>query len=138
MEHLLFQLKKPRFIWISPRGFSSCLCMWHLKTVYIICPTGLWQLFRPLYIHLSFRCEKCVINQDKLWKKYHSLTSSSSFTTSWEHFMTECNLPVEPMVYQHVTDELFDMLIKIYVTPLVTCADLQCQNLTYETENAVR
>lgn len=52
--------------------------------------------------------------------------------------MTECNLPVEPMVYQHVTDELFDMLIKIYVTPLVTCADLQCQNLTYETENAVR
>ena len=32
-----------------------------------------------------------------------------------EHLTTELNLPMEPMVYQHV--KLFDMLIKDTVTP---------------------
>ena len=52
--------------------------------------------------------------------------------------MTELNLAVEPMVYQRTTDEIFDIHIKNAITPLIACSDVQCQNLTYEEENAVR
>ena len=52
--------------------------------------------------------------------------------------MAELDLSVEPMFYQHLTDELFDMLIKNTVKPLIICSELQCQSLTYEEENAVR
>ena len=92
------------FVRVGPQDGVCRLSNWLIPTLQTV-------------IDQSFKRKKGVVNQDKLWSKYHIVTSSSSFITTWENFMAEFNLSVESMFYQHVTDELFDMLIKNTVNP---------------------
>ena len=62
--------------------------------------------------------KKDVINQEKPWSKYHQVTSSERFKISWETFLSDLQLEKEPVFYQHVTDETFDILIKKAVIPV--------------------
>jgi len=81
---------------------------------------------------------KDTINQDKLWSKYHETTSSEGFKNSWEKFLTDLQLDKEPLFYQHVTDETFDMLIKKTVVVAEEAPANYPKPLTFEEENAVR
>ena len=81
---------------------------------------------------------KDIINQEKLWNKYHMIISSESFKISWETFLSDLQLEKEPVFYQHVTDETFDILIKKAVVPIAAPMTNSPVSLTYEEENAVR
>ena len=52
------------------------------------------------------------MNKEKLWINYHELTASKLFVTKWEAFLVECSVKVPPLLYQHITDELFEDIIK--------------------------
>ena len=83
-----------------------------------------------------------MINQDKLWSKYHELTISEIFNVTWKQFLGQCELDQEPMLYQHITDELFEMCIKDEVCLTseedVCSEDHMATCLTFEEENAIR
>jgi len=82
-----------------------------------------------------------VINQGNLWKKYHQLTISESLNVTWKQFLGLCKLDKGPMLYQHVTDELFEMRIKDVVCPSSddVCSEVTTVTcLTFEEANAVR
>lgn len=53
------------------------------------------------------------MNKEKLWISYHELTASKLFVTKWEAFLVDCSGKVPPLLYQHITDELFEDIIKI-------------------------
>ena len=82
--------------------------------------------------------KKDVINQEKLWSKYHQVTSSNSFKISWETFLSDLQLENEPVFYQHLTDETFDILVKRAVAPVPEPLMNSPKPFTYEEENAIR
>ena len=86
----------------SPSAICKELADWLITTLQEVIETSKRQRGK----------RKDTINQEKLWSKYHETTSSDNFKESWEKFLTDLQLDQEPMFYQHVTDETFDMLIK--------------------------
>ena len=61
---------------------------------------------------------------------------------TWKQFLGLCELDKEPMLYQHITDELFEMRIKDVVCPSSdgdVCSEVTTVTcLTFEEANAVR
>jgi len=83
-----------------------------------------------------------VLNDERLWSMYHQLSISKSFQETWEKYLSSHNLKKEPMLYQHITDELFDLLIKEHVTSNFNLQGNVTQEtdvpLSFEEENTVR
>ena len=52
------------------------------------------------------------IHKEKLWISYQELTNSKLFVTKWEAFLANVSGIVPPLLYQHITDELFEDIIK--------------------------
>ena len=52
------------------------------------------------------------INKEKMWIRFHELTSSRGFITKWERFIDNLSVAVPPLLYQHLTDEIFEGSIK--------------------------
>ena len=52
------------------------------------------------------------MNKEKMWISYHELTASKLFATEWEVFLVKCSEKVPPLLYQHITNELFEDVIK--------------------------
>ena len=52
------------------------------------------------------------MNKEKMWISYHELTASKLFVTEWEVFLVKCSEKVPPLLYQHITDELFEDVIR--------------------------
>ena len=53
-----------------------------------------------------------LINPEKLWRMYHQCASSSTFRLKWEVFLAMAQQPLEPLLYQHVTDIIFEAVVK--------------------------
>ena len=81
-----------------------------------------------------------IFNQEKLWSTFQQTTLSSSFEEKWATYLMSVGLAEEPLFYQHITDKVFNLLIKQNVTipdkesMLEEYEDL----LTFEEENAVQ
>ena len=104
------------------------------------------QFANWLVCELQGILEKCkrksdgLFNQEKLWSTFHQTTLSPSFEEKWETYLISVGLAKEPLFYQHITDEVFNLLIK----QNIKIPDKECmleeyeQMLTFEEENAVR
>ena len=82
-----------------------------------------------------------LINEEKLWSTYHNLRTSTSFEQTWENFLEKQKLAKEPLLYQHITDKAFELLIQKNVpseSSRVRERSEELQRLTFEEENAVR
>ena len=81
------------------------------------------------------------MNKEKMWISYHELTASKLFVTKWEVFLVKCSEKVPPLLYQHITDELFEDVIKKTFemsTKLSACASAaNVEALSNEEENAI-
>ena len=80
------------------------------------------------------------INRETLWIKFHELTSSEDFITKWEEFVKNLNTTVPPLLYQHLTDEIFEGVIKKFCGPLTsnnTAPKEDTVVLSNEEENAI-
>ena len=82
-----------------------------------------------------------VLNDERLWSKYYQLSILQSFQDTWEKYLSSNNLKKEPMLYQHLTDELFDLLIKEHVSRNFNLQANLAQEtdvpLSFEEENTV-
>ena len=77
-----------------------------------------------------------LINSEKLWSMY---TCSSAFRLKWEEFLTMAKQPNGPLLYQHVTDIMFESVVKEVVAPEeVTDENEYIGAFTFEDENAVQ
>lgn len=79
------------------------------------------------------------INRDKLWVNYHNLISINEFSSKWNDFCDKMEVPMMPLLYQHITDEVFEFLLREefeFVEP-TGIEEEQVISLTYEEENAV-
>ena len=52
------------------------------------------------------------LNRDRLWKSFFSIRSSSSFIARWTAFLESASVVATPVLYQHLTDLTFRMLIR--------------------------
>ncbi len=80
------------------------------------------------------------IEREKMWATYYEIRCSSAFRKQWSEFLQESvKVIVEPVFYQHVTDDFFRSPIeKKFVTSRSVQADFAPTELTYEESNALR
>lgn len=60
---------------------------------------------------VSSKTKSLHYNKDKIWRGYFLLRTSESFIKQWTTFLATCTVPVEPVLYQHLTDILFRRFI---------------------------
>lgn len=103
------------------------------------------QFARWLIGELKDILEKCkrkngLFNQEKLWSAFHQTTISTSFEEEWATFLISVGLAKEPLFYQQITDEVFNLLIKQKIKIPYNESQLEEyeDTLTFEEENAVR
>jgi len=80
-------------------------------------------------------------NKEKMWIKFHELTSSLEFSEKWELFVSELGIgTLSPLLYQHITDVIFESIIEKKFTPASENSDsvIEDVSLTYEEENAIQ
>ena len=78
------------------------------------------------------------INREKLWVNYHKETSFIEFTSKWNDFCSKIKVVMTPLFYQHITDEIFEYLIKDeFDLNGPNGFEEQTPHLTFEEENAV-
>ena len=80
------------------------------------------------------------INQETLWIKFHELTISEDFSKKWEEFLKNVNTTVPPLLYQHLTDEIFEGIIKSFCGSLTSNNTVSKEDivaLSNEEENAI-
>ena len=81
--------------------------------------------------------------REKMWTKFQAVRTSPEFKSLWESFFLEAGVtaPVPAVMYQSVSDKLFQYCIQQYCplpTTLPFQSDSGSQQLTYEEENALR
>lgn len=53
------------------------------------------------------------LNKEKMWIKFHELTVSMEFANKWGDFTAKLGTtPIPPLLYQHITDVIFESVIK--------------------------
>ena len=69
------------------------------------------------------------------------MRTSAVFEQAWENFLDKHKLVKEPLLYQHITDKAFELLIQESIpseSPRVSEQSEEQKKLTFEEENAVR
>ena len=51
------------------------------------------------------------VNKEKLWKGFYQLRISQEFVKQWTDFVAVVDEPVKPVLFQHLSDLTFRMLI---------------------------
>jgi len=53
-------------------------------------------------------------NREKLWKQFYLLRTSEVFLKLWNNFLPPLQPSVEPVLYQHLIDKIFEILVQEY------------------------
>ena len=53
-------------------------------------------------------------NREKLWREYYLLRTSKAFVKQWTDFLSTIDITVQPVLFQHLTDEIFKRLVQDY------------------------
>ena len=83
--------------------------------------------------------KKIKVRKEKMWEKFYTLRSSKEYAESWASFLRCSAVQPSQTVYQHVTDIVFNHLIKEHFTtqPQAT-KDTPIPSLDYNEKNALR
>ena len=76
--------------------------------------------------------------REKMWKSFHLLRVSGSFVTLWHNFLDSASVEKNPLLFQYVSDQVFQELITKHFTISQTAAASPVPPLTYEEGNALR
>ena len=66
------------------------------------------------------------------------MSISSSFQQAWERFLSAEQLPNEPLLYQYITDQVLELLLKSKLPAVDQSTREYSENLTFEEQNAVQ
>lgn len=70
------------------------------------------QLLQSLkQVILSSRTKSYAYSKEKLWKGFFRLRCSQDFIKQWTDFLVVVDEPVKPVLFQHLTDLVFQVLI---------------------------
>lgn len=78
-----------------------------------------------------------IVDQEKLWTKFHEIRILPLFQSDWEKFLKVCKLKPDPLVYQRLSLECLVILLK-QATPIQEANPTNITELTYEEANALR
>ena len=82
---------------------------------------------------------KVKVTKEKMWEQYNTLRSTKEFADNWAAFLKLSKALPSQILYQHITDIVFNHLIKEYFTlPESTQAITSTQTLDYNERNALR
>ena len=116
LQHVLedesFKIKTPATI--QARESAECFLEWCLNEhnrdglkVFTEWLTGCLQNVISSSVTKSFN-----YNKEKMWREFYLLRTSGEFIKHWKDFIPVLNRPVQPVLYQHLTDEVFKILIE--------------------------
>ena len=78
------------------------------------------------------------IRRVEMWRKYHQLRTSPSFSHLWTTFTIATSSPAEPTFFQEVTEKLFnDLVLAAFPVQHTSAASLD-QEVTYDYVNVIR
>ena len=113
----IFDIKVPTPAAIQARSVASAVVAWFQDPLNktIVCAFA-----EDLTAELSMCINSSVaahsrphLRREHMWHQYHSLRISGTFKRNWTQFIqTSTQQPADPSFYQHVSDILFDELIK--------------------------
>ena len=109
LEDESFKIKTPATI--KARGAAQKFLEWCLRNpdVDSFCK----QPTESLQKVICNSAKKCFrYNKEKLWREFYLLRSSKEFTKQWTDFLPKTTPPIEPVVYQHLTDVVFKFLLQ--------------------------
>jgi len=70
------------------------------------------QLIEQLQNVISSSVKKSFsYNKETMWKQFYLLRTSEGFIKQWTDFLANNGKPVQPVLYQHLTDRIFGALI---------------------------
>ena len=70
------------------------------------------QLMQSLQTVISNSAKKSfTYSKEKLWREFYLMRSSKAFIKNWQDFLPTTAPPVEPVLYQHLTDLIFKSLL---------------------------
>ena len=73
----------------------------------------------------------------KLWIKYHKEVSSQEFVAKWKEFACEIGVRVTALFFQHITDDLFNAILKEKIQYTRNNDINELPDLAYEEQSAV-
>ena len=80
--------------------------------------------------------------REKMWGAYHAIRTSQEFKCLWKTFLQESRVQATPIIYQSLTDRLFQKRIELHF-PIPSPSrprdsEVETSTLTFEEENAIR
>ena len=79
-----------------------------------------------------------MLNQERVWKTHHQLLISNTVQQVWKSFLSAERLPIEPLLYQHITDQVLELLKSKLPRTGQSAQNNPEDNLTFEEQNAIR
>ena len=77
--------------------------------------------------------------KEKMWEAYFTLRSTDEFSSNWASFLKQSGAEVSQTLYQHVTDIVFNHLLKEHFTPPSQPKQDTCTStIDYNEKNALR
>ena len=97
-----------------------------------------WQLVSTLKVCFSHD-KKMKKQKEKMWEQYYVLRSTDEFADNWAAFLLRSGVKPSPTLYQHITNSVFNHLIKEHYTMEHTQdKDTGTPTLDYNEKNALR
>ena len=84
-------------------------------------------------------CKKISTQKEKLWERYYTLRATKEFADNWASFLKSSGAAPSRTLYQHITDVVFNHLIKEHYTTISEPTPDPCTStLEYNEKNALR
>jgi len=77
------------------------------------------------------------VDREKLWVVFHKERSEHKFCKKWKELLTHCDVPYEPVLFQHLTLLMFKAML-VFHLPLPSTTSESPTELTFEEVNAIR
>ena len=106
MDDESFKINMPAII--NTRKSAESLMNWCLTTASLCSLKSFNKNIteRLQQVILSSATKSFMYNKEKLWRQFYLLRCSPDFIQQWTAFLSECQIPVKPVLYQHLTDNL--------------------------------
>ena len=98
------------------------------------------KLVDSLSTCMQSRAKSQKVRREKMWTRYHTLRTSTTYHTEWQVFLTSraSISAVSPMFYQYVCNFIFKELIFEHFPITESTGSQPIQPLTYDEINALR
>jgi len=77
-------------------------------------------------------------NREKIWKQFYLLRTSNGFSEMWRQFLPTTKPPVEPVLYQHLTDLIFQNLINSHFKIVYLDQEQEPKEMNLNERNVLR